>query len=141
MKIIDVDFVDYLKYSMNKDDIFYSRSIEKSNLYGSFEIPPFDHSQWYTHTDEHWSYMIFRNKEFPAQGWKIHITAIIDEAQNLLFDVASFLILHKISFKFVPNIQALKSKNEKYADRAASGKFITVYPENTDTFIELLNSL
>ena len=140
MKLIK-EMTDYLKYSENKDNLFYSRSSDKLETNNRFELPHFDDTKWYTPIDEHWAYMIFKDRDFPDQGWKIHITTDIREASYLLYDVAIFLIKNEVSFKYVPSLKSLKSKNSKYANRGASGKFITVYPENNNAFIELLNDL
>ncbi|KXX86851.1 serine/threonine protein kinase [Bacillus cereus] len=77
----------------------------------------------------------------PKQGWKIHISTHLDFAQNTLDIVVPYLLDKKISFKYVPNEQVLLSKNSKYGDRAASGKFITIYPNNKIYFLEILVEL
>ncbi|MEL3958193.1 class III lanthionine synthetase LanKC [Caldifermentibacillus hisashii] len=133
--------VDYLRYSTNKETIFYSRPNKKSESSKPFKIPSFDVKKWSVYSDDHWTNLIFNEKDFPDQGWKIHITADINEASSLLYDVAEYLIKNEISFKYVSNLSTLKSKNAKYANRSASGKFITVYPENNDVFFKLLNDL
>ncbi|AQS54405.1 hypothetical protein BW727_200002 (plasmid) [Jeotgalibaca dankookensis] len=132
---------DYLRYSGNKETIFYSRSNEKTKSNQRFKVPSFNYSKWNTYSDEYWAYMLFKEKDFPTQGWKIHITSDIDESPRLLYDVATYLIKHKVSFKYVPNLKALKRKNLKYADRTSSGKFITIYPENNQAFFKLLQAL
>ncbi|HFV2809188.1 TPA: protein kinase, partial [Streptococcus agalactiae] len=73
--------------------------------------------------------------------WKIHISTHLDFAQNTLDIVVPYLLDKKISFKYVPNEQVLLSKNSKYGDRAASGKFITIYPNNKIYFLEILVEL
>ncbi|MFB8733359.1 hypothetical protein ACEQPO_03745 [Bacillus sp. SL00103] len=77
----------------------------------------------------------------PKQGWKIHITTDIEEAQKTLDIVIPYLIKNKVSFKFVPNERQLLFKNSKNGDRASSGKFITIYPNNKKTFLKLLSDL
>ncbi|WP_346244184.1 hypothetical protein MKZ19_07465 [Shouchella clausii] len=138
---MSTEMIDYLNYSTNRDTLFYSINQQKSRLNKSFEIPNFDVNKWSVYSDKHWTNLIFNEKDFPEQGWKIHVSADINEASSLLYDVAEYLICNEVSFKYVPNLGALSSKNAKYADRSASGKFITVYPENNDVFFRLLNDL
>jgi serine/threonine protein kinase len=135
------DLMDYLKYTVNKDSLFYSQPNEKLTSKNPFKIPNYDSQKWSRFSDEHWTYLMFKEKDFPDQGWKIHLTADMQEAANLLYDVAEYLISKEISFKYVPNLVALGNKNVKYANRTGSGKFITVYPDNNDVFFNLLNDL
>lgn len=77
----------------------------------------------------------------PAQGWKIHISAAADNAESVLERVAAYCLAHRLPFKCVPSPGLLALRNSKYADRAGSGKFITVYPHSEDTFPEVCTAL
>lgn len=114
-----------------------------SNQMDAFTTAPFNVTDWLDYTDNYWHYMMYTDNDniLPDQGWKIHITATINEAQRLLYDVSNYLIQHRISFKFAVNKNELIQKNSKYADRAASGKFVTIYPHNEKEFVELLKPL
>lgn len=136
-----MNFQEYLSYSNNKESNFYSKNDLKSSSLQEYVLPAFTSDSWITHTDKYWHYIINKKNDFPSQGWKIHISATPDESQNLLYDVARFLLANNISFKFVPSKTALLEKNQKYSDRSSSGKFITVYPKNEKTFCFLLKKL
>lgn len=135
-----MELTKYLKYSSGKKSPFYSLP-KKDEVVGTFDIPFFSKDEWDVYEDVHWTNIISRKRDFPEQGWKIHITSELKDAQNMLYDVAQHLIEKHISFKFVPNLKALEAKNLKYASRIASGKFITVYPEHEPQFLELLDEL
>lgn len=77
----------------------------------------------------------------PAQGWKIHISAAADNAESVLERVAAHCLAHRLPFKCIPSPGLLALRNSKYADRAGSGKFITVYPHSEDTFPEVCAAL
>ncbi|MYR96221.1 MULTISPECIES: class III lanthionine synthetase LanKC [unclassified Streptomyces] len=77
----------------------------------------------------------------PAQGWKLHISAAADNAASVLERVAGHCLAHRLPFKCVPSPGLLNLRNSKYADRAGSGKFITVYPHSEDTFPEVCAAL
>ncbi|MEV4878629.1 class III lanthionine synthetase LanKC [Streptomyces cyaneofuscatus] len=77
----------------------------------------------------------------PAQGWKLHISAAADNAASVLERVAGHCLAHRLPFKCVPSPGLLNLRNAKYADRAGSGKFITVYPHSEDTFPEVCTAL
>ncbi|MER7400310.1 class III lanthionine synthetase LanKC [Streptomyces sp. NPDC000151] len=64
----------------------------------------------------------------PKQGWKIHVSACPDNAEKIASKVWDYCVARSIPFKFVPGPRPLHLRNSKYADRAASGKFATIYP-------------
>ncbi len=64
------------------------------------------------------------------QGWKIHLSVALGQEQEMLDVVSRYCFTHQLSFKWTRSRRAWLLKNAKYADRAASGKFITIYPED-----------
>ncbi|WP_327035275.1 class III lanthionine synthetase LanKC [Micromonospora ureilytica] len=64
----------------------------------------------------------------PQQGWKIHVSAGLENAERVLDAVWNYCVPRGLSFKFLRGPRTLLLRNSKYATRAASGKFITVYP-------------
>lgn len=85
-------------------------------------------SGWRSHRSGDWLALRPAGAELPAQGWKIHVSATLDNAESLLTTVYEYCTARRIAFKFIPSRYLLHLRNAKYADRAASGKFITVYP-------------
>ncbi|MER7719350.1 class III lanthionine synthetase LanKC [Streptomyces flaveolus] len=79
--------------------------------------------------------------ELPAQGWKIHVSACLDNAESVLDRVRRYCLERGVAFKFVPSRYLLHQRNAKYADRAGSGKFITVYPADEEGFERLAGEL
>ncbi|WP_434744293.1 class III lanthionine synthetase LanKC [Streptomyces sp. A-14] len=77
----------------------------------------------------------------PAQGWKIHVSAALDNAASVLARVTAHCLEHRLAFKCIPNAGLLALRNAKYADRAGSGKFITVYPPSEEAFPEVCTAL
>lgn len=72
----------------------------------------------------------------PQQGWKVHISAGLTNAERVLDTVWDYCVPRGLSFKFLRGPRTLLLRNSKYAARAASGKFITVYPRD-DAELEL----
>ncbi|MFD3698405.1 class III lanthionine synthetase LanKC [Streptomyces sp. NPDC058646] len=87
---------------------------------------------WRSHRSGDWLALRPVDAELPAQGWKIHISACLDNAESVLQRVYDYCVERRIAFKFVPGRYLLHLRNAKYADRAASGKFITVYPADEE---------
>ncbi|AKZ59383.1 Serine/threonine protein kinase [Streptomyces ambofaciens ATCC 23877] len=77
----------------------------------------------------------------PDQGWKIHVAACLDNAESVLDRVWRHCVERGTAFKFVPSRYLLHQRNAKYADRAGSGKFITVYPADEADFERLVDEL
>jgi predicted Ser/Thr protein kinase len=66
--------------------------------------------------------------EIPQQGWKIHVSACLDNAEQTLIRVWRYCVPRTVTFKFLPSRLAVLMRNAKYAPRAASGKVVTIYP-------------
>ncbi|TCP70270.1 class III lanthionine synthetase LanKC [Baia soyae] len=88
-----------------------------------------------------WRYYEFKGRALPAQGWKIHVSATMDEAEQVLKAVSEVLIEHQVAFKHIKNIEMLLQMNSKGANRASSGKFIAIYPKDDSEFVHLLGAL
>ena len=73
----------------------------------------------------------------PDQGWKIHVSACLENADRVLDQVFQYCQIHGLSFKFIHGRAALLMRNAKYARRGSSGKFITIYPRD-DAELELV---
>jgi tRNA A-37 threonylcarbamoyl transferase component Bud32 len=83
---------------------------------------------WLSHRTGDWLALRPVDQALPSQGWKIHVSASLGNAESVLAKVRTYCLAHEVAFKFVPSRYLLHQRNAKYADRAASGKFITVYP-------------
>lgn len=73
--------------------------------------------------------------DVPSQGWKVHVSARLEDAEQVLTVVSGYCVANGIAFKFLPSRTTLVARNTKYADRSGSGKFITIYPVD-DTALE-----
>jgi tRNA A-37 threonylcarbamoyl transferase component Bud32 len=77
----------------------------------------------------------------PAQGWKIHISTIIDNTQPVICIIYNYCISHHIPFKFVRSIDAYRMMNSKNWDRSSSGKTITIYPKDDAELTSIITDL
>ncbi|AVO03434.1 serine/threonine protein kinase (plasmid) [Staphylococcus simulans] len=128
----------YLNYLGNGSSYY---SVPETVEEDYFEIKDIPENYQFIDGD-HWINMINDNLEdFPKQGWKIHISSDVINAEDTLRIVALIMFSKNISFKYVKSMFELKMKNSKYGDRASSGKFITIYPKTEDEFISLLFTL
>ncbi|MFC4036585.1 class III lanthionine synthetase LanKC [Streptomyces polygonati] len=77
----------------------------------------------------------------PAQGWKVHVSAGLDNADKVAAKVWDYCVPRHIPFTFVPSPQLLHLRNSTYARRDAGGKFITIYPADEDRLRVVLHEL
>lgn len=127
------------------DPVFYDSpsrlKSEPSGLAGSYLADRPAPDGWARHTSDGWTYMTPDSVNLPAQGWKAHVSATLDNAAELLDAVWRYCVPRTIAFKFLPNRMAFVLRNGKYADRGGSGKFITIYPTGSDELERLLTEL
>lgn len=79
--------------------------------------------------------------ELPEQGWKIHVSATLDNGRRVLTTVWDHCVANGLAFKFLDSAAAFLTQNAKYADRGGSGKFVTIYPPDDDAFETTLRML
>ncbi|MGC5028519.1 class III lanthionine synthetase LanKC [Micromonospora sp. DT229] len=85
---------------------------------------------WRTEPLDDWLIYAPDGDSLPQQGWKIHVAATLDNAERVLDTVWDYCVPRGLSFKFLRGPRTLLLRNSKYASRAASGKFVTVYPHD-----------
>jgi hypothetical protein len=92
--------------------------------------------------DSIWRYNRTRKPHDPEQGWKLHLSATILNASDLLKIVAPFLESQKAFYKAPKSLRELKKLNSGiYYDYSQIGKFITVYPQNDEHALFLAEHL
>jgi serine/threonine protein kinase len=80
-------------------------------------------------------------QEIPLQGWKIHASATVDNADEVLDTIWNYCVARGISFKFLRSSAALLARVSKYAPRGYSGKLVTIYPESDAACETILREL
>ncbi|WP_194916236.1 class III lanthionine synthetase LanKC [Catenulispora rubra] len=79
--------------------------------------------------------------ELPGQGWKIHASATITGAEEVLDRIFEYCVPRGIPFKFLRSPAALLARVSKYAPRGYSGKFVTIYPTDDAACERILTEL
>src|SRR5579883_1251233 len=87
---------------------------------------------WHVNPDAH---------QLPDQGWKIHVSATLENAERVLDLVWEYCVHERIAFKFIRGPRLLLLRNAKYADRAGSGKLVTIYPVDEAVLERVLAAL
>ena len=133
---LDIRYIEYCQ----PDNPFYEAPPESAERY--FSVGPLLSEQdWIQTSGDPWVSFLPHNVELPAQGWKIHCSATLENASRLLDVVSDYCLNHKISFKFLRSWEKLFVSNAKFANRSSSGKFITIYPQDNDQLRRVLEEL
>ncbi|MEU4877929.1 class III lanthionine synthetase LanKC [Streptomyces sp. NPDC021608] len=83
---------------------------------------------WLGSEREVWAGRTPDDVELPDQGWKIHVSACLDDAERILSLVSAYCLRHRVAYKFLRSPALVQTQNAKYASRGSSGKFMTLYP-------------
>ncbi|MET7302956.1 protein kinase, partial [Embleya sp. NPDC005575] len=98
-------------------------------------------TEWDVRSDDFWCTVRPPGHAARAQGWKIHVSARTGDAPHVLGRVCDVLLPRRVAFKFAGDLERLRMLNSREADRASAGKFITVYPNDDEQFMELVDAL
>ncbi|WP_020658751.1 class III lanthionine synthetase LanKC [Amycolatopsis benzoatilytica] len=96
---------------------------------------------WAVETHGIWLSLRPDDRDLPAQGWKIHVSAGLDNAARVLSAVHRYCLAHRIAYKRLRSRSILLTRNSKYAPREGSGKLITIYPESEQALSRILDDL
>lgn len=96
---------------------------------------------WRRHEQDDWSVVDPGTPDLPAQGWKIHASATLDNSERVLDAVWDYCLPRAIHFKFLRSKSALLARISKYAPRGYSGKLVTLYPADDRACETILREL
>jgi hypothetical protein len=88
-----------------------------------------------------WTTLRPTGRELPEQGWKIHLSALPENAAHVLETAARVCLARRVAFKFLRSERALRLALNKHMARSSAGKFVTVYPSDDAEFSLLLREL
>lgn len=77
----------------------------------------------------------------PDQGWKVHVSASLDNATHVLAVVAGVCAEMEVSFKHLAGRRTFLLAHDKHAHRVQSGKFCTLYPRDQEHALRVLRRL
>ncbi|MCK1798038.1 class III lanthionine synthetase LanKC [Streptomyces sp. XM4193] len=86
-----------------------------------------------------WSHR--HNRELPAQGWKIHVSAEPGRVREVAAKVIDCLTARRVDFKIALDVNIYEILNSKAMARGGGGKLVTVYPRDDEEFRSCLADL
>jgi tRNA A-37 threonylcarbamoyl transferase component Bud32 len=96
---------------------------------------------WRSSQMDDWLMLAPEGLRLPSQGWKIHASACLDNAEQIVEKIWEYCIRERFAFKFIRSRQMLFLRNMKYASRGYSGKFVTIFPVDEQQFERILTDL
>jgi len=95
-----------------------------------------------TFKDLIWRYSRSLTKDDPEQGWKLHISATILTANQILTTVGPLLRRRNVLFKAPATLlELMKINSGLYSEFSQVGKFMTVYPSSSEDAVLLAAKL
>jgi Lanthionine synthetase C-like protein/Protein kinase domain len=122
----------------NESFDYYRPQLADFHDFVSLRLP----SGWQVRRRGIWFHCSSPHSVVPLQGWKIHVSATPANARQILDNVVSILVRHgNVDFKFALDLSTLFLLNSKNWSRGGSGKFLTIYPKDLQTFLHLIEEL
>jgi serine/threonine protein kinase len=122
--------------------VFYDALRSATNAGSTFEVAdsPLP-AGWRQEDQDDWLVFTPGDLDLPMQGWKIHVSACLDNAERVLRIVWDYCVPRRLEFKFLRSSPALWLRSSKYAPRGYSGKLVTIYPPDDATCERVLCEL
>lgn len=98
-------------------------------------------ADWHLQRDSIWLHCMPPRERVLAQGWKIHLSAIIPGVPSLLGATVPILVQDAVAFKIAGAPTILSLLVSKQWNRGGAGKFMTVYPRSSEHFLALIEAL
>lgn len=88
-----------------------------------------------------WHYCEYAGQSLPDQGWKVHISANISNAGDILLTALPYITAHRLAFKHARSLPDLAFLNSGKGGITQIGKFITIYCGSAFQLRKTLNGL
>lgn len=96
---------------------------------------------WDHGSDDTWLHLSPPDPGLPPQGWKIHVSSRLDDADRAIDAVWDYCVPRRLAFKFLRSRTVMVMLNSKAAPRGSSGKLMTIYPADVDQLELVLKDL
>ena len=98
-------------------------------------------SDWTVVKQGIWLHAMPSHAALPLQGFKIHISGTSVTAEELIHRVVPICVGNQATFKIMGDPFMIEMTTCKNYSRGASGKFITIYPDDNAHFVKLAEAL
>lgn len=124
------------------DRVFYDTPSQRPTRNPDFAVAARETPAGWDHEPgDTWMYYAPTERALPAQGWKIHVSSCLADAERVLATVWDHCVPRNIAFKFLRSRSTVIMMNSKSAFRGSSGKLVTIYPATGSALEPLLQEL
>jgi hypothetical protein len=134
---VDLRYLEFCR----ADPLFYDQTGACAAPSAEFRAAAPTPDGWTERVDGTWRGLRRDGLTLPHQGWKIHVSATLENAARVLGTVHEYCRSRTRSYKHLLSAAVLLRANAKDADRARSGKFITIYPADERALRTILTEL
>ncbi len=96
---------------------------------------------WHQRRQQGWLVYARDKRPVPSQGWKVHVSACLGNADEILAAVWDYCVPREIGFKHLAGLHVFVQNNGKYGARGSSGKLVTIYPADEAQLRQVLEEL
>lgn len=104
-------------------------------------VTPLRGEGWAVTTDETWCRAVPPHAPVPVQGWKLHVSATVVTAAEVLRRCVPLLLTARSGFKAARDLRVVEMLTGPHCPRGNAGKVITVYPRDAGHAVELAELL
>lgn len=115
----------------------FARAVSRGTAYRPSAVP----AGWQSQDHEIWTAWGHPDLTMPPQGWKIHVSATLGRAAEVLDVVARTCFEARTPFKHLTSELAFLYVHHKHAARPQAGKFCAIYPADDQAAGRLLERL
>ena len=112
-------------------------SVDPGARYRTEKMP----ANWVRHDLGAWTHWVNPGAVLPDQGWKVHVSSSLENAQSVLTVVSMACVDLGVPFKHLAGRRMFLLAHDKHSPRAQSGKFCTLYPPTRECAWQLLRRL
>jgi serine/threonine protein kinase len=105
------------------------------------QVAPLRHIRPPSGPDARWIQVSYEDGALRDQGWKLHLSASLASAEQVLQRALPVLLSEAVSFKVLASLQELAKFNDGRAGLSQIGKFLTIYPGTDDEAVHLAVTL
>jgi tRNA A-37 threonylcarbamoyl transferase component Bud32 len=98
-------------------------------------------SGWLRRDSGPWTHWAPDGLVLPDQGWKVHVSSSLDNAQSVLAIVSAACADLRVPFKHLAGRRMFLWMHDKHAVRVQAGKFCTLYPPTEHCALQMLRRL
>lgn len=111
------------------DPLFYDTLDSKRAEHPDFSVAARPTPDGWAHVaTDTWMHYAPAGATLPTQGWKIHVSSSVREAERVIAAAWDYCVPRGLAFKFLRGRRVMTMQNSKYAFRGSSGKLVTIYP-------------